>query len=117
MFIMHISALLAYSVLLGSTVLIIWSIRNKGKGRILANTIGALVLILSLFSMICIGYYGIKYWAHGNFDTSSDMSMKMQNGMKEKMMPMMMEKMTDQMGQMQNMDQMENMGMQKDKDH
>ncbi len=117
MFIMHISALFALSVLLASTGLLIWSIRNKGAGSALGKFIGSLVLIFSLLSMLCIGYYGIKYWRQGNFETPTDMSMGMSNDMTQKMMSIMMEKMMEHMGQMGNMGQMENTGMQKGDSH
>ena len=81
MFIMHISALLAYAILLASTVLLIWSLRNEGAGSALGKIIGSLVFILSLLSMICIGYYGIKYWAQGNFETPMGMFMNMHKDM------------------------------------
>jgi len=107
MFIMHISALLAYGVLLASTVLLIWSLRNKGEGSVLGKTIGSLVFILSLLSILCIGYYGIKYWVQGDFETPTSMSMEM----RQDMTPLMMQKMMEHMGQMQNM------GMQKGENH
>jgi hypothetical protein len=116
MFIMHISALFAYSVLLASTALLIWSIRNEGAGSSLGKTIGSLVFVLSLLSMFCIGYYSIKYWTQGNFETPMSMSMPMRQEMMQKMMPMMMEHM-GQMGQMGNKGNMENMGMQKGENH
>lgn len=78
MFIMHISALLAYSVLLASTVLLIWSLRNEGAGSGLGKIIGSLVFVLSLLSMICIGYYGIKYWLQGSFETASGVSIQIE---------------------------------------
>ena len=125
MFIMHISALLAYGTLLGSAVLLIWSMRNKGEGSTFGKIIGSLVFFLSLLSMLCIGYYGIKYWAQGNFETPSSMSMEMRNEIKqkmmplmmEKMMPQMMEKMMEQMGQKGQMGNMGNTGMQNGEDH
>lgn len=109
MFVMHISALLAYSVLLASTVLLIWSLRNEGAGRSLGKVIGSLIFILSFLSMLCIGYYGIKYWAQGNFETPMGMPLEMRKGMMQKMMPMMLEKMKERMGNMQNKRQMKNM--------
>ena len=102
MFIMHISALLAYAVLLASTVLLIWSLRNEGEGSSLGKIIGSFVFILSLLSIICIGYYGIKYWTQGNFETPMGMSMEMRKGMMQKMRPLMMQKMKESMGDVQN---------------
>ena len=109
MFILHISALFAYGMLLASTVLLIWSLRNEGAGSALGKIIGSLVFILSLLSMICIGYYGIKYWAQGNFETPMGMSMEMRKDIMQKMRPLMMQKMKERMGDMQNKEQSKNM--------
>lgn len=107
MFIMHISALFALSVLLGSTVLVIWSLRNRGEGSALGKAIGSIVFVFSILSLLCISYYGLKYWAQGDFETPASMSMEMRQEMMQKMMPMMME----------HMGQMGNMGMQKGENH
>ncbi len=131
MFIMHISAIFALSVLLGSTALIIWSLRNPGAGSAFGKTIGTLVFIGAVLSLSCIAYYGVKYWYQGSFETPTGISMQMGNDMSQKMMPMMMEQMMpmmmehmkEHMGQMGNMGDMqqkgnmENMGMQKGESH
>lgn len=111
MFIMHISALFASSVLLASTALIIWSLQHKGAGSALGNFVGSFVFILSLLSMLCIAYYGLKYWTQGNFETPTSMPMEMHQDMMQKMMPQMMKKMMEHTGQMGNM------GMQKGENH
>lgn len=110
---MHISGLFALSVLLASTVLVIWSLRNPGNGSVFGKTIGSLVFIASILSLICIGYYGLKYWAQGSFETPAGMSMEMpmRHEMMQQMMPMMMEHMKQHMGQMGNM------GMEKGESH
>lgn len=107
MFIMHLSTLFGYSVLLASTALIIWSLRHEGAGSVLGKFVGSFIFILSLLSMLCIAYYGVKYWTQGHFETPTSMPMKMH----QEMMPQMMEKM------MEHMRQMENMGMQKGENH
>lgn len=86
MFIMHISALFAYSILLASTALIIWSLRHKGDGSALGKFVGSFVFILTLLSMLCIGYYGLKYWTQGNFETPTSAPMEMHPNMMQKMM-------------------------------
>ncbi len=86
--------------------LLIWSLRNQGTGVALGKVIGSLVLILSTFMLFCTTYSGLRYWAKGSFETSSDMTMGMRNEMMEKMMPFMMKKMMEQMGNMQNKEQM-----------
>ena len=103
MFILHISALFAYSVLLASTVLIIWALRHEGPGSALGKFVGSFIFILSLLSMLCIGYYGFKYWTLGHFETPPSMPMEMRQDMMEKMM--------------EHMGQMGNMGMQKGENH
>ena len=107
MFIMHISALFALSVLLGSAILIIWSLRNEGAGSSLGKTTGYVVFVLSIISLLCIGYYGLKYWAQGEFETPASVSMQMPSDMMQQMMPMMME----------HMGKMGNMGMRKGENH
>jgi uncharacterized Tic20 family protein len=69
MFIMHISLILAYSTLLGGAALLIWSLRNAGAGSDLGKAIGYLVIIFSFLSLLCIGFYGIKYWNQGHYET------------------------------------------------
>ncbi|MBY0272867.1 MAG: hypothetical protein K2X02_05595 [Alphaproteobacteria bacterium] len=107
MFIMHISALFAYSVLLASTALIIWSLRHEGVGSTLGKFVGSFIFILSLLSMLCIAYYGFKDWTQGSFETSTSRPMEMHQEMMKKMMPQMME----------HMGHMENMGTQKGENH
>lgn len=111
MFIMHISALFAYTILLASTALIIWSLRHEGTGSAIGKFVGSFVFILSLLSMLCIGYYGFKYWTQGHFETLTSMPMEMRQDMMQKATPSMMEKM------MEHMRQMWNMGMQKGENH
>ena len=114
MFIMHISLILDYGILLASAALIIWAMRNEGVGSSFGKAIGSFVLILALFSMVCIGYYGIKYLNQGDFETPPQMSMPMRQEMMQKMMPMMMEKM---MKSMRSDEQMGKMEMQKEESH
>lgn len=109
MFMMHISSLLACSVLLASTVLLIWSLKNKGAGTFLGKVVGSGVFVLSLLSILCTSYYGIKHWSQGDFERPMGMRMHMgmpmgmgmgmHRGMMGNMMPHMMGNMgkTDQM--------------------
>jgi uncharacterized Tic20 family protein len=77
MFIMHISLILAYGTLLGGTVLLIWSLRNAGAGSALGKAAGYLIIIFSLLSMLCISFYGIKYWNQGHYETPMEMHQDM----------------------------------------
>jgi hypothetical protein len=76
-YLVYICVLFAYSVILASTVLVIWSLRNGGPGASLGKAIGSLVFILSLITMLCTGYYSIRYWAQGYFESPASMSMEM----------------------------------------
>ena len=100
MFLMHISMFFAYSILLASTALIIWSLRYGGAGSAFGKIIGSFVFLLTLLSMLCISYYAKKYWIQGYFETPASMSMEMRQDRMEKMMPQMGE----HMGQMGNME-------------
>ncbi len=130
MFMMHISSLLALIVMLGSTALVVWSLQNKGGGVCLAKKVGYAGFLLSLLSLICIGYYGVKYWTQGEFESSAPMSMHrgMMGGMMPPMMhkgmmggmmsPMMHKGMMGKMGNMMDtMDQTENTDENKDEHH
>lgn len=86
---MHIGLLFSYSVLLASTVLLIWSFRNKGEGSTLAKVIGSIVFVLSFVSIFSISYCAIKCWSEGKFKTS----MSMQDESMQKEMPKMMKNM------------------------
>lgn len=103
-YLVYISLLFAYSLVLASTVLVIWSLRNGGAGVNLGKSIGALVFILSLITMLCTGYYSVRYWSEGAFEApiklSQEMhqdSMEMRHDMMNKMMPLIMDKMAEHM--------------------
>lgn len=97
--------------------LLIWALRNQGKGIVLGKVIGSLVLILSIFMLLCTTYSGLKYWTKGSCEISSDMTMDTHNEMMQKMMPLMMQKMIpqvmekimEQMGNMENQQSMKHM--------
>src|SRR4051812_16783188 len=99
MFMMHISALLALGVLLGSTTLVMWARQNKkAEGACLAKKVGYTAFVLSLLSFLCTAYHGIKYWSQGDFETAFPMHRGMhQKAMMEKMMPQMMQNMMGNM--------------------
>src|SRR5438093_8362404 len=101
MFTMHISLLLGYSVLLASAVLLIWSLRNTGKGSSFGKIIGSIIFVLTLLSVLCINYYGIKYWAQGNFESFRGMPLRAREPMTQKMRLEMMQKMKERMEQRQ----------------
>lgn len=63
--------LLAFTI---ATILFIWAVRNEGKGVKFGRTISIIVMILSVVSMSCAGYYAIRYLLAGVFEPSAVMS-------------------------------------------
>ena len=62
MFMMHMSLLLAYGVLLASTALLIWCKRNQGEGCAFGKTVGYITFVSAILSIVCISYFALKYW-------------------------------------------------------
>lgn len=54
MFFMHIAYGLDLMALTMGTALLIWSMKNPGKGSWLGKFFGAIVMVLSMLSMVCI---------------------------------------------------------------
>lgn len=74
-FLVLIGFILALSLLLASTVLIIWSLRKEGEGILLAKIVGISTFVLALSSIIAILSFKVKYWKQGYFETPMVMSM------------------------------------------
>lgn len=100
-FLVFISFILAFSLLLASTVLIIWSLRKEGEGIFLAKSVGLTTFILALLSIIAILFFKVKYWKQGYFETP----MVMSSMSHKKDMTHMREKMMKRLEQMRNMKQ------------
>lgn len=62
--------------LVGGISLLIWSLRNDGKGIKIARTFGYIVIFISIFVVLCSSYYITSYWVKGYFDTAAGMSMQ-----------------------------------------
>jgi hypothetical protein len=56
------NSLIGYAVILASTALIIWSLRNKGEGTVFGKIVGSLIFLVTLLSILCINYIGYKKW-------------------------------------------------------
>lgn len=67
MFIFHIAISTGLIALAIGTSLYIWSQRQEGPGTGLARIFGFLIILLSITSMLCTSYYGVKYWHEGYF--------------------------------------------------
>lgn len=74
-FLVFISILLAFSLLLASTVLIVWSLRQEGNGVFLAKGVGVSLFFFSLLLVLAILFFKVKYWKQGYFSTPVVMSM------------------------------------------
>lgn len=46
-------------------ILIIWAMRNEGKGIRYAKVFGWLIIILAIGGTLCSSYYLITYWQKG----------------------------------------------------
>ncbi len=104
MFLSHIAFSLELLVLACGTCLLSFSFAKEERCINWVKKIGALIIVFSILGMVCTGYYTMKYWLQGAFETPSGMSMSMHKDMMQKMMPLMMEKMKEQMGNMSPMD-------------
>jgi hypothetical protein len=71
--------LLAFSF---GMALIVWAFRIEGKVAFLAKVAGYVVIIAAIFSLLCTTYYGLKYFALGDF-SSPMMKMPMMERMHE----------------------------------
>ena len=67
--------------LIGGVSLLIWSLRNDGKGVGIAKTFGYIVIIISIFATLCTSYYITSYWAKGYFHTPAGMSIMQKKSM------------------------------------
>lgn len=94
--------------------LLIWSLRNQGSGRTLGKVIGFLVLVLSIFVLLCTSYYGLKYWAEGYLEPSANISIKIRNKMTKKLDD---EQNEEQKKNMYNMEHLQNMGSEQSMQH
>ena len=86
-FLVFISFLLALSLLLASTALVVWSLRQEGVGIVLAKVVGITVFVLSLLSILAILFFKVQYWKQGYFATPMVMMTQKQDiaHMREKM--------------------------------
>lgn len=65
MFPFHIAYALNLIALTAGTALYAWVACKEGKGTCFAKAIGIIVIILSILSLICTVFYGVKYWKAG----------------------------------------------------
>ncbi|OGT47975.1 MAG: hypothetical protein A3E83_02825 [Gammaproteobacteria bacterium RIFCSPHIGHO2_12_FULL_41_20] len=66
MFLFHIATSLGLIALAAGSALYVFSARCDGKGKCCANVISILVVVLSILSLLCTFYCGIKSWQQGN---------------------------------------------------
>ncbi len=62
MFVSHITFVLSLMALVAGTFLYVWALRNGGAGKTLAAVVGFIVVVLSVISILCNGYYSYKFW-------------------------------------------------------
>lgn len=81
MFLFHSAMGLSLIAIALGVMLVVWSLRNEGKGVQLAKVFGILIVIVAIFGQICSTYYSLKYWSNGYFESPAGM-MHMQNNSK-----------------------------------
>lgn len=107
MFEFHTAFSAALISLLAGTVFLIW-LKKQDAGNVLAKLVGYVVVILSISSLLCASYYGIRYWEDGYFKAPMIIEMRRGPGsgmgmmgdmdmMKEMMKNPMMQKMMKEM--------------------
>ncbi|ARN84996.1 hypothetical protein [Candidatus Nucleicultrix amoebiphila] len=80
LFFSHISFALLMIVLIMGTKLILKALNTKGPGQTLAKSVGIIVMVLAVLTMLCNLYYSVQYWARGYLDMPCPM-MHMGQGM------------------------------------
>ena len=78
MIIMHMAYGLYLIAATAGTALLVWSMKNPGKGSWLGKLIGALVLILSIVCIICIASCAAKGGECHRWGQGEGMGMMMQ---------------------------------------
>lgn len=91
-FLMYISAILALTLLLASTAVIVWSLRKEGAGVLFAKVVGFIIFIFSLFAFIGIVSFKFKYWNQGYFEIPIAMTIMNQKKDKSELRERMMQR-------------------------
>lgn len=73
MFILHAAFFLGLIAVAGGVSLVTWSMRTEGNGVGLAKIFGVLIIFFSLLDILCLAYYGVKYWHEGYFESPTAM--------------------------------------------
>jgi hypothetical protein len=60
--------------LVAGTALYCWGLRNEGQGTGIAKLLGFIIMIIALMSVVCIDYYGIRYWQQGYWENPMGMT-------------------------------------------
>lgn len=79
MFMFHSAMMLALIAIALGIGLIVWALRNEGRGVVLAKVFGWLIVIFAVLAMLCSTYYAMSYWQSGYFQMPMGM-MKMMQG-------------------------------------
>jgi hypothetical protein len=73
MFLLDSGVMLGLIALSLGVILLVWALRNEGRGVGLAKFFGWIVIISAIFSISCSTYYGFKYWNAGYFQKPMSM--------------------------------------------
>lgn len=62
MFMFHIAQAVNLMALTGGVFLYVWGMQLTSCGKCTAKFFGLLVMVFSILSLLCSGYYGMKHW-------------------------------------------------------
>lgn len=82
MFAFHAAVFLGFIAFVSGAAIYIWAVRNRGAGANLAKYSGIVVMILTLLSVICTVYSGIRHMRAGYFECPMHRMMQMGKGMR-----------------------------------
>lgn len=86
MFIMHVAFSFGLIALAVGVCLYVWSLQAKlKKARDVTQFFGVAIILLSIFGMLCSGYYAMKYWSEGYFEQPMPMMSMQEKKMMEAM--------------------------------
>src|SRR3990167_2837143 len=102
MFLLHIAFSFAILTLVAGALLLAWAKRETGCNAKL-KFVGYTVIVLAISNLLCIGYYGVRYWEDGVFKTPVTLNQNTGMGMMGGGMGNSGMNMADMMGMMKMM--------------
>jgi hypothetical protein len=64
MFMYHCAEALSLIAIAFGVILVVWALRNEGKGVCLARAAGWVIIVLAVLGLLCSSYCVMKFWNH-----------------------------------------------------